>query len=234
MAFILILTQEEILSQNSIIQSFCYIIPQIFFLLEIFINIFTAYYHKGILVKKKLPIIQHFFKNDFPLDFFFVIPPLFLEQSLLNSTLGHISFLLRVFKLIQLSLKMESYLHLNDKANGIYEMIKLFGSILFLDHLLACSWVFLAQMELEYGSDKTWFNEKNLLSSEWQVKYLYSLYFTTTTMITVGYGDIVPYSLIETSYCLFLMIISSGMFAYSLNKFGVILTEMYKKDYHFQ
>ena len=175
MAFILILTQEEILSQNSIIQSFCYIIPQIFFLLEIFINIFTAYYHKGILVKKKLPIIQHFFKNDFPLDFFFVIPPLFLEQSLLNSTLGHISFLLRVFKLIQLSLKMESYLHLNDKANGIYEMIKLFGSILFLDHLLACSWVFLAQMELnmvviKHGSMKRTYYHQN---GRWNTYILY-------------------------------------------------------------
>ena len=127
---------------------------------------------------------------------------------------------------------MENHLHLNDKISGLYEVFKLFLSIIFVDHLLACAWVYLAQVELYYGSDKTWFHEKNILNVGWQIKYLYSLYFSTTTMITVGYGDIIPNSSLEIAYCLFMMLISSGMFAYSLNKLGNILQEMYKKDNH--
>ena len=53
-------------------------------------------------------------------------------------------------------------------------------------------------------------------------------------MITVGYGDIVPANQIEITYSVCMMFISSGMFAYALNKSGGILQEMYKKDNKFQ
>ena len=79
-----------------------------------------------------------------------------------------------------------------------------------------------------------WFEEKNLINDGWERKYLYSLYFSTTTMVTVGYGDILPNSSLEIGFCLVMMIISSGMFAYSLNKFGNILQEMFKKDNEFK
>ena len=234
MAFVLIEGNIEDEIKSPLIFTFVSTIPQMLFLAEILMNLFTAYYFKGILVKKRNNIVLNYLKNGFIWDFAFVIVPFLLETISDNARLEQTSFIFRIFKLILLSRQMESYLHLNDKANGVYELFKLFGTIFFLDHLLACFWVYLGQWEILSGSTNTWFHEKGLVGSGWQTQYLYSLYFCTTTMITVGYGDIVPVNQIEIGYSVCMMFISSGMFAYALNKSGGILQEIYKKDNKFQ
>ena len=85
-------------------------------------------------------------------------------------------------------------------------------------------------MEGFFGIENTWINSFHLSNELWYTKYVSSLYFTVYTMVTVGYGDITPTNLIERSFCVGLMIITCGVFAYSLNRFGEILQEMNKRD----
>jgi len=49
-------------------------------------------------------------------------------------------------------------------------------------------------------------------------------------MITVGYGDITPVNTQERLFVIFVMLISCGIFAYSLNSIGRILEELSKRD----
>lgn len=51
-------------------------------------------------------------------------------------------------------------------------------------------------------------------------EYIYSFYFTTVTMVTVGYGDFAPKSMLEIIVCIIFIIITCGMFAYYINKIG--------------
>lgn len=53
-------------------------------------------------------------------------------------------------------------------------------------------------------------------------------------MITVGYGDVTPSNTQERLFCIIVMLISCGVFAYSINQIGRILEELSKKDATFR
>lgn len=46
---------------------------------------------------------------------------------------------------------------------------------------------------------------------------MYSYYFSTVTMLTIGYGDISPQTPIEIIIWVFIMFFSTGIFGYTLN-----------------
>jgi len=49
-------------------------------------------------------------------------------------------------------------------------------------------------------------------------------------MTTVGYGDITPNSELEHIFIIFMMLISSGVFGYTLNRIGTIFSELYADE----
>lgn len=53
--------------------------------------------------------------------------------------------------------------------------------------------------------------------------YITCLYFSVITMNTVGYGDIIPVTSSERIYVLIMIIISCGVFGYSINTIGDII-----------
>ena len=130
--------------------------------------------------------------------------------------------------------KLEEHLHLSDKPKGIYEITKLALKIIYVGHFFACFWVYIANMEELYGIRTTWLSYFHLDNSEWTSKYISSLYFTVYTMVTVGYGDIYPANITERAFCIVLMILTCGVFAYSINNFGTIMIQMNKRDNDFR
>lgn len=55
-------------------------------------------------------------------------------------------------------------------------------------------------------------------------------YFTTVTMITVGYGDILPKSKIEMGLCVITMMLACCVFGYTLNEVGAIFSSFFEVD----
>jgi len=53
-------------------------------------------------------------------------------------------------------------------------------------------------------------------------RYVISLYWAITTMLTVGYGDITPVNLIERVVNILGMLLGCAVFAYSMNSIGVM------------
>lgn len=62
-----------------------------------------------------------------------------------------------------------------------------------------------------------------IYDSPWEVKYITALYFSVTTMITVGYGDIHPNTNLEMIFGIAVMVISSGIFGYSMASLMLII-----------
>lgn len=52
-------------------------------------------------------------------------------------------------------------------------------------------------------SQVTWTSSIKIDFAEWHIQYLYSLYWATTIMVTVGFGDITP----QNQYEVFLIVI---------------------------
>lgn len=62
--------------------------------------------------------------------------------------------------------------------------------------------------------------------TNWVTKYIYALYFSCTTLLTVGYGDVSPTNVAEILTILLTQLIGIATFAYAVNKIGAALTNI--------
>ena len=76
----------------------------------------------------------------------------------------------------------------------------------------------------------TWLDKRDIPKTIWQYQYIEAFYYTMVTMVTVGYGDVLPITALEKIACVILMLISCGIFAYSMNTIGNILENFNQEE----
>jgi Ion channel len=82
---------------------------------------------------------------------------------------------------------------------------------LVLQHIIACLWIFTARFADD--SKETWIYRSQLIDATDVALYISAFYFTVTTVVTVGYGDITAVNSGEKAICILLMLI--GVIAFS-------------------
>lgn len=60
--------------------------------------------------------------------------------------------------------------------------------------------------------------------------YITALYFTVTTIVTVGYGDITPKNSPEMCFVIFLMLIGVGSFSFATGALSSIIAALDSKE----
>lgn len=208
------------------------IFPFWIFLFQIILDLNTSYYSKGVYITNRTKIFKHYLKYDFILDLFTIVP-LFINY-ISSMKFLETFMLIRIINLDKMIRRLEEYMQLQGKKEGVFQLIKMIINLLFLAHLCACVWHYIGLWEISIGVYDNWLYAKKIENEHWFIRYIYSLYFSIVTMMTVGYGDISSSNYIESCFNVFIIIYGCGVFAYSINNIGNIFKEMYYEDKEFK
>lgn len=216
----------------------------VFLLVDAACKINTGYFTNGTLIKNRIDIFSNYLRKDALVDFIAIFS-VFFEYFAQNPEFGKEYLLIKLVKFLifvkgaqfkQLYDELVQHFKIDIYLKGSLQIIELFAVSIFLAHVTACLWYFSANLSIQFGMDQTWLlmDNRNILNTEWESQYLYSFYWAVVVMMTVGFGDIVPRNIIEVSFCIIAIFTGCALYAYNLNKIGIILQNIYREENEFK
>lgn len=89
-------------------------------------------------------------------------------------------------------------------------------------------WIFIGRFD--EASKDTWIVQEGYLDQNDAALYITSVYFSVTTTLTVGYGDVTACTMSEKLFCVFLMIIGVLSFSYATGALSTIIQSLDSKE----
>ena len=199
------------------------------FLFDIFLNFHTSYRRKGLEVTDEKKIADHYLRRLFAVDLLACLP---LDALLLafgdlqvgNTSLVLILRLLRMLRILRLYVILRRWEQQNWINPGYFRIVKFLGTMLLLIHWVACAWFFVAWMD-SFPED-SWAVRAGITEASTAAQYIRSLYWTVTTMTTVGYGDITPLRTAEYVIGIFIMLLGASMYAFIIGTLASLFNNL--------
>ena len=203
-------------------------IIDIIFLSDVVINFNTAQVSiSERLIYSRKEIAKSYLKSWFFVDFFSSIPIDFIISNNHSSSaynkffrIFRVSRIYRIIKILRL-LKLMRFLkseYLSSMAlkskfdSTLARILGFIASLAVIVHISGCIWHYLSSIEDEKVN--SWiFRYKMDDKNDFDV-YVMSIYFVFTTLTTVGYGDITPFTNTEKFFTIILMGFGAGFYSY--------------------
>ena len=189
---------------------------------------FVSFSRRDKIIDNLKDIYRNYVNDWLLFDLIFMIP----WDIILYSITQSITFyrLLKIFKL----LRVVSILNRFFGSNFIFSVferlsfdqtynyfIVFFFSILLFANIMSCIFWLISIKNNYYA----WFNKMNYFINENKSRFLSGLYWTITTIMTVGFGDIVPVSKVERIFSVFVIISGVAFYSYTISTLTTILSE---------
>ena len=213
------------------------VLIDVFFLLDIFLTLNTAFYtEENVLVTTRKQIFLNYLRHGLAFDLISSVPFSFIESPtgaysniIKFIRLRSAARLIRLSKIFKAFNKEESsvikyFKHLLSMSYSSEKIIKVVFQIFMCVHLASCVWHLLASID-DYGPETWVFRSKNVDSSTSR-KYLLSLYWSMITLATIGYGEIYPVSLSEKIFGIFWMGFALYILSFFISSLSSLLSQI--------
>ncbi|KAL4494239.1 hypothetical protein ABPG73_018758 [Tetrahymena malaccensis] len=198
------------------------IICPIIYSLDILIKSNTQTFQQGSHIQQHQQILKDYLTSSFILD---IISLVSLNEYIFKFKGSQLLFFVRIFKSLRIIDIIREYYFSNTFYSGIISLFLLFAGSLFYGHLFACLWYYVGTQ-----NDQGWINYNQLDRDEIYSNYICSYYYAVVTMTTIGYGDITAKTTEERSVMIFLALLSCGIFGFTINSIGNILSDFKQKS----
>ncbi|EAR87356.2 cyclic nucleotide-binding domain protein (macronuclear) [Tetrahymena thermophila SB210] len=214
------------------------------FILDIIFYLNTGFFDRGKLILDRKKIFMNYLKKFF--DGKILVDILGITGLSLNlfqndrkfgidvSSYFCLLFYVRIINLNSFDTVIIQQLQLHRKSKAAYQLLRLGIIVLFISNFFACVFYRVGVIECEYYDGKCWFSKIGVDDPSTLQYYLYALYWSITTMISVGYGDVTPVAPYEVLVCIFSMMCSCILFAYSINSIWFIISEVSQGTQRYQ
>uniref|UniRef100_A0A665WL40 Cyclic nucleotide-binding domain-containing protein n=1 Tax=Echeneis naucrates TaxID=173247 RepID=A0A665WL40_ECHNA len=217
----------------------------VLFIVDIVINLRTTYVDQNDeVVTQPSRIAKHYIKGWFPIDLFAAIPfDLLIFRSGSDECLNTFYKLIaRLLRLVRVARKLDRY-----SEYGAAVLFLLMCTFVLIAHWLACIWYAIGFVERPY-TETGWldnlaeqlgkvYNDSDSTSGpSVKDKYVTALYFTLSSLTSVGFGNVSPNTNSEKIFSICVMVIGSLMYASIFGNVSAIIQRLYSGTtrYHTQ
>ncbi|XP_054623036.1 potassium voltage-gated channel subfamily H member 6 isoform X2 [Dunckerocampus dactyliophorus] len=222
------------------------LLVDVLFIVDIVINLRTTYVdHNDEVVTQPSRIAKHYIKGWFPIDLFAAIPfdlLIFRSGSDEMATLTSLLKTARLLRLVRVARKLDRY-----SEYGAAVLFLLMCTFVLIAHWLACIWYAIGFVERPYTETgwldnlaeqlgKTYSDNDSSSGPSVKDKYVTALYFTLSSLTSVGFGNVSPNTNSEKIFSICVMVIGSLMYASIFGNVSAIIQRLYSGTtrYHTQ
>ncbi|XP_008286689.1 potassium voltage-gated channel subfamily H member 6-like [Stegastes partitus] len=225
------------------------LVVDIMFIVDIIINFRTTYVNSNDeVVSQSSRIAVHYFKGWFLIDMVAAIPFDLLiyrsgEEVVRTTTLIGLLKTARLLRLVRVARKLDRY-----SEYGAAVLFLLMCTFALIAHWLACIWYAIGNVERATSAGIGWlenlgdqlgkpYNESVTGSGpSIRDKYVTALYFTFSSLTSVGFGNVSPNTNSEKIFSICIMLIGALMYASIFGNVSAIIQRLYSGTarYHAQ
>ncbi|XP_059638047.1 potassium channel AKT1-like [Cornus florida] len=186
-----------------------------FFAIDIILTFFVAYLDRTtyLLVDNPKQIALKYGSTWLAFDVISTIPSELARKIVPSHVMSYGLFnMLRLWRLRRVSAlfaRLEKDRHFNYFW---VRCVKLICVTLFAVHCAGCFYYLIASRY--HNPQKTWFGGDDFLKQSLWIQYVTSMYWSITTLTTVGYGDLHPVNTREMTFDIFYMLFNLGLTSY--------------------